>query len=379
MKLQIIGQRIDPRTLGADCDNCPLSGYQPVFPAINTQTTHVLCGEAPGREEVIQGRPFVGASGWFLDKQLVGLGAQRSSMHVTNALLCRAPKKFNDSQWKKALRACKPRLDRELATTKATNILAMGGKANWILTDPAGPFNEPAARDKIISWIGAPLGVGGISVMPSLHPAYVLRVPHFKEVFKLGLRRFLKPPAPWVWPRTIIRAGEEMQAALKEILASGDAVGTDIENTGDPLKSTSRIRCIGVATKDVAVSVPVELNPTNEIALLRLILAGNSTKVMHNGQHDLLGLKRAEYDVGGILFDTLLAHAVVAPILPHDLGFVASLYFHAPRWKAAFKVESEDRGLDLFVSKPIEDLCLYNARDAYMQRILMNPLEASLG
>ena len=378
MKLLGVNSCVDARTLGAKCNECPLRGYTTVLPQVNHDATMIVCGEAPGKEEIIQGRPFVGASGWFLDRQLVALGSSRSAMHVTNALLCRPPKKFSDLQWKQALLCCRPRLDAELALVKATSIAAFGGKAVFTLTDPTGPFNKPCSRDKIFSWRGAPLQSGRFAVMPSLHPAFVLRAPHYKEVFKIDLKRALCPSKPWVWPRIVVTPGAEMISALEEILQSNQPIGVDIENMGDPV-AHARIRCIGVAIDTLAVSVPTELLPTEEMGILSKILASSNVKVMHNGQHDLLGLRDWGWVVNGALFDTLLAHVVVSSLLPHDLGFVASIFFDAPRWKALFKVEAEDRGLVMFVTKPIEDLCKYNACDAWMQRMLKDQLEPYLG
>jgi len=253
----------------------------------------------------------------------------------------------------------------------------MGGKANWALTDPDGPLNEPGSKDKITSWWGGYLpGPGGKSVMPAVHPAFVLRAPHYTPVFKIALRRAVYPKE-WVWPELVITPGPRMVAALEEILAADEPIGVDIENIGDPMAG-ARIRCIGVATSKLAVSVPLELNPLDEIAVLGKILASSRPKVMHNAQHDLLGMKVHNIHVAGETFDTLLAHAVVAPALPHDLGFVAACYLAAPRWKTEHKVEGEDRGLALFEKEAIADLCLYNAKDAWVGRVLKDYLEQDL-
>ena len=381
MKLEVIQPRVDPRQLGANCDECPLKEHTPVPPQVNNQASLVICGEAPGKEEVIQSKPFVGASGWWLDKRLLECGVSRAQVHTTNALLCRPPKKFSDLQWKQALECCRPRLERELAEVRpgdSVSLLACGGKAAWSLTDPTGPFNKPASRDKIFSWRGAPLQVGRFVVLPTIHPAFVLRAPHYKAVFLIDLRRAVNPPAQWQWPRILVEPGAEMRAALQEILAADQPVGVDIENLGDPLNH-ARIRCIGVATREVAVSVPLELNPVEEAILLGHILASNQVKVYHNAPHDILGMKVHNIHTNGRIFDTLLAHAVFDPLMPHDLGFVASYFFPAPRWKSEHKVESEDRGLALFANKPIAELCLYNAKDAWMQRMLKDELEKWLG
>lgn len=377
---------IDARTLGADCDNCPLKGSRPVPPSTNHNATYILCGEAPGKNEVEDGHPFVGRSGFYLNAALRRLGVDRQhECHVTNGLLCLPPKKFKPAQWQQALKCCRPRLEAEVSKVKGSLILAMGGKACYTLTDPTGPFNKPSSRDKITSWRGAFLDSQfanrKFEVMPTLHPAFVLRAPHNGPVFDNDLKRLVsragKQLPDWKWPEIHVKPGPAMVAALKRVLASTEPIGVDIENIGDAM-AQAKIRCIGVAIKDLAVSVPIELNCTEEAILLGQILASNNMKVYHNFQHDVLAMKRWNINVAGPIFDTMLAHAVVAPLLAHDLGFVASMFFHAPRWKTENKVDAEDRGLALFEKKPIEDLCIYNAKDAWMQRILMEPLEAML-
>jgi DNA polymerase I len=113
-------------------------------------------------------------------------------------------------------------------------------------------------------------------------------------------------------------------------------------------------------------------------ALLRNVLESNLPKVFHNGQHDLLSLKYNGIDVLGKVFDTLLAHSIVGPQLPHDLGFVAALEFHAPRWKSEFRVETDLKGTEAFSKRPAHELRTYNARDAWMTVLLLEPLRQRL-
>jgi len=165
-----------------------------------------------------------------------------------------------------------------------------------------------------------------------------------------------------------------MLQALQEI-KEADRIGLDIENYGDALES--KIRCIGVSSSRVAVSVPVErdgLDPSIIVAL-REVLRSPVLKVLHNSQHDRLGLEANGWDVNGPFYDTLFAHAVVAPQLPHDLGFVCSVETAGPRWKSELHSGSEDRGLAVFTRSPWEKLGPYNCKDSYMQCELQPALE----
>jgi len=178
----------------------------------------------------------------------------------------------------------------------------------------------------------------------------------------------------WKWPPLIIQPGEEMLQGLQEI-AQAQRIGLDIENYGDALES--KIRCIGVSSQTCAVSVPVEdAGIDSRITdALRGILLAPVLKVLHNSQHDRLGLEKNGWKVEGPFYDTLFAHAVVAPQLPHDLGFVCAVETPGPRWKSELHSGSEDRGLAVFTRAPWEKLGPYNCKDSFMQDGLQPALE----
>jgi len=81
----------DPRKEGALCDSCPLRGAVPVFGEGPLRVEIAVVGEAPGSNEVEQGRPFIGRSGELLEQVLAEIGLPRSSIYIDNALLCMPP------------------------------------------------------------------------------------------------------------------------------------------------------------------------------------------------------------------------------------------------------------------------------------------------
>ena len=117
---------------------------------------------------------------------------------------------------------------------------------------------------------------------------------------------------------------------------------------------------------------------TVEQIMLSELIESSQPKVMQNAQHDILTLRHNGIHVGGDCFDTLLAHHVVAPQLPHGLGDLASYYFAAPRWKTIFGASSDDKGLAVFTNSPAERLRDYNAKDAMMTALLKDVLEISI-
>jgi DNA polymerase I-like protein with 3'-5' exonuclease and polymerase domains len=99
---------------------------------------------------------------------------------------------------------------------------------------------------------------------------------------------------------------------------------------------------------------------------------------MHNGQHDELSFRANGIDIAGFDFDTLLAHAIIANQIPHDLGFVASCEYAAPRWKTEFRVSGDAKGTQRFIKAKAEDLRTYNAKDSLLTALLRAPLQKRL-
>ena len=369
MQLDSTNPLRDPRADGCDCDNCPLKNRVPVFALPISHPRLAIVAEAPGHNEVVEGVPLVGASGYLLRRNLKRLKVDEATVFKTNAVLCRPPEKMSGADWKQALVCCRPRLERELSATGNAQILAIGGKALATLTD------NP---DKIQLWRGAPLKgrapFESRTILPTIHPAFILRGhDEFDPVFRIDLQRALYPDmCAWTWPETHIEAGPGMEDALRAILASQQPTGIDVETAGiDPL--TSGLLCIGLATKDVAISVPwPPQNVQIEQLTLQILQDAQIPKVFHNAQYDLLTLRAQNIDVCGVISDTLLMHAVVANQLPHNLGFVASNEFPGPRWKSEFRdedAEATKSGVDFGRRDPLE-LRLYNAKDAYMTALL---------
>jgi DNA polymerase I-like protein with 3'-5' exonuclease and polymerase domains len=278
-----------------------------------------------------------------------------TQVYKTNATLCSPSEKVDPKTWKQAIKCCRPRLERELASVPGAPIVAVGGKALQTLTGKA----------KITPWRGAPVeGIkpfGGRYIIPTIHPAYIMRgKDSWDPVFRMDLSRAISPK-PFEWPPFYIDEGPEMEAGLRAILAAKKITAVDVE-TDDINPFTANLRCIGLANEDVGVSVPWE--PPNELykdLITQILLDPTIEKTFHNAQYDLLSLRHVGgFTVRGPIFDTLLAHAIIAPQLPHDLGFVVSCELNAPRWKSIFRVEGADKGVARFKKADSKDLRTYN-------------------
>ena len=131
----------------------------------------MFIGEAPGREEDLQGRPFVGMAGQLLTKMIESIGLQRADVYIANILKDRPP--GNRQPEPSEVAACLPWLEQQLDIIRPRIICTLGRHAAMALLDPTIAIMR--ARGTWMAWRGTP-------VMPTLHPAYLLRNPDAKKL-----------------------------------------------------------------------------------------------------------------------------------------------------------------------------------------------------
>jgi DNA polymerase len=156
----------------AECQRCPLGATRTtfVFGVGNPQAKLMLIGEAPGRDEDLQGEPFVGAAGQLLDKILAAVNFKRDEVYIANILKCRPPGNRNPEPLEIA--ACSPILARQIELIRPRIICTLGSfAAKTILQE----------KDGISRLRGRIHYYRGIPVVPTFHPAALLRNPAWKK------------------------------------------------------------------------------------------------------------------------------------------------------------------------------------------------------
>ena len=149
-----------------DCQRCRLAQERKhiVFGVGNAAAEILIVGEAPGRDEDLQGEPFVGAAGQLLTKMLKAMGLSRSDVYITNILKCRPPQ--NRDPERDEVESCEPFLRKQIDAMGPRIIIAMGNfAAKTLLRTTTG----------ITRLRGTFYTYHGIPVMPTFHPAYLLR------------------------------------------------------------------------------------------------------------------------------------------------------------------------------------------------------------
>ena len=155
-----------------DCTRCPLHRERTtvVHTEGNRKARLLFVGEAPGADEDIQARPFVGRAGQLLTKIIEAIGLKREEVLIGNVNRCRPP--GNRPPTPEEASMCKPFLLREIAIVQPEVIVVLGNTAMKNLLD---------TREGITKLRGTFQEYKGIKVMPTFHPAYLLRDPSKKR------------------------------------------------------------------------------------------------------------------------------------------------------------------------------------------------------
>jgi DNA polymerase len=155
-----------------DCQRCKLSGGRRniVFGQGHPNAELMFVGEAPGADEDEQGLAFVGRAGQLLTKIIEAIGLTRDDVFIANVLKCRPPQNRNPEP--DEIQACQPFLERQIELIRPKVLVGLGKFAGQWLLKTAEPISKIRGR------VGA---YQEIAVIPTYHPAYLLRNPGAKK------------------------------------------------------------------------------------------------------------------------------------------------------------------------------------------------------
>jgi uracil-DNA glycosylase len=155
-----------------DCQRCKLCEHRNkiVFGEGNPRARLMFVGEGPGADEDASGRPFVGRAGQLLDKIIEAIGMKREEVYIANVVKCRPPK--NRDPEPDEVATCEPFLLRQIAFIQPEVVVTLGLPAFQCLVKTKEPISR--ARGRWRDW-------NGMKLMPTFHPAYLLRSPEKKR------------------------------------------------------------------------------------------------------------------------------------------------------------------------------------------------------
>jgi uracil-DNA glycosylase family 4 len=155
-----------------ECTRCKLASGRTtlVFGTGNPRAEIMFVGEGPGADEDKQGEPFVGKAGQLLTKMIEAMGFRREDVYIANVVKCRPP--GNRDPEPDEIAACEPFLKQQIAAVAPKVVVALGRFAvHTLLRDPT-PISKQRGRWREYE---------GVKLMPTFHPAYLLRNPPEKK------------------------------------------------------------------------------------------------------------------------------------------------------------------------------------------------------
>lgn len=335
-----------------------------------SQPKIALVGEAPGAEEEYAGIPFIGKSGRLIKSLLKGAGIDFESCFVTNVFLDRPkqnkveefftnkklgvknlPASGRGKYLKPEFAAEIERLKLELMSATPNIVIALGGTASWALLGD-GKISS------IRGFIAESTLVPGLKVLPTYHPAAVLRQWDLWATVTMDLAKAFREsetfeiirPERQIWIEPDL---SDMEIFYLTHLLSAKQISVDIETRG------GQITCIGFAPNpNLSIVVPFHderkpgqsywTTPADEILAwqyVRRVLELPCEKVMQNGMYDMQYLwKTAGIRTRNARHDTMILHHTLQPELPKSLAFLGSVYTNEAAWKGMReKDEDEDK------------------------------------
>lgn len=303
-----------------------------------------IVGEAPGADEVIDGRPFVGVSGQLLRNCLGRCGVSEATIRFAN--LCQYQpegNKFASVLGSRQLAAGIEELASDIREFRPTVIAALG---NWPLYTLTGRRGKKGAGSGIGKWRGSILpcsldGCGDIKVIATFHPAFIVRNREAYPIFDTDIKRVIGDSAfrEFRYPErklVLDPRGSELDYWV-DYLRDSEWLDCDIET----IKKSHHILCHGFSPEPgISVVIPEGVSDFTRRSAIDAIYRSRAKKCFHNGAgFDLIQLSVNGYTVDGYEWDTMTAQHVMWAELPKSLEYLTSVYTRQVYYKTAGRAE----------------------------------------
>jgi uracil-DNA glycosylase family 4 len=340
-----------------------IEGQNPVPPRGDAWGKAAIIGEAPGREEILFQKPFVGEAGRLLSRMLNECGINEKELWIDNVCPFQPPKNDDEEIPEEAMAEYARELDERLASLPNLNLLIpLGNTALFWLTKKRGIYKWRGSLG--VCEIGQGEGKRQIKYLASFHPAFLLRNPGNtgKVLSDFGrIKREIEKPEVVLGPpkRTflIYPKAKEVEEFLGEC-RQAPMVSIDIETN----PKERQIICVGVApSAKLAMCIPWERK--GDIELLKEFFSSEQPKVGHFASlYDNFWLSWFGIPINNLSLDTMYMHHCLNPAEDHSLAVIASLFTEEPYWKDEAIDPKEGTSARIF--KPNEASYLYNCKDA---------------
>lgn len=344
----------------ADCDNCPLQKRQFCPSSIPAGAVLTVVGEAPGVEEVIEQKPFIGPSGLVLDGALRYVGINPAKVAMTNAVLCRPV--ANDGTPAEAIKACSARLAHDIRTAGAKYIIAAGNAALFSLDKLAGRSASAGVMaragetyDYYVSDVDGGTydddRVNSVNHVfkytATVNPAYVLRNDEYAPIY---VRHVARAAKPYVRDFTIDKVTfavmtQDNRDRIIQYLNSfdrGAPCAFDVETDhlqwyDTPEMPAADLLCLVFTLENWrSVIIPADMLSDPAVRSIVEVCFNEYHIIAQNGKFDQ-NVMQARC---GIYFeladDTMLMHYALYELGAHGLKELATEYLGAPKYEEIF-------------------------------------------
>jgi DNA polymerase-1 len=319
----------------------------------------MVIGEAPGFREDQIGKPFAGKAGQLLDSLLTEVGLPRESIYITNTNRCRPPD--NRTPTRTEIKACHTFTEQELAIVKPQYLLLLGNVALQGITGKSG----------IMKKRGAIMEVGPYKVMPTLHPAAILRNPAWAPLLKADLQalsRAVKGENEELVTKTqLIRNSRSLAKFLRLVEGVDTPIAFDLETWGPGEKGGLRPWAPGgkvltcsftwEAGKSYVVAIEhpaVEWDiPIERVFSSLQVAFGTKKMVGHNAKFDMSWMRAKGVKLTAS-FDTHLAAHLLDENRPNGLKSLSRTFLGADSYEAKISFDTPHK---------LSELAIYNGKD----------------
>lgn len=348
------------------CGECPLKGRTKVLGQSGVEDAKVvIIGDTPKEMDEKEGMPFAGMLGAKLKEAIAQSGLIYHMVHKTNLVSCRCT--ITSAEYAEAARCCRPGFLQEMEALKVAGAKVIVPVEKVVMTELGIEGAIGKMRGSVF-----PVGKGQFAV-PTYSPSWILGgmwkeeptwIADFLKAREISLASWKPPKEKFNLFPTESDVEKFMDNAIKKKLL----VGVDIETTSlSPYHSKIIMIGFSISGEEVLV-VPFTKkggsaywSMSEEIRVRKYIqgMFDVCPTMYQNGAFDVRHLEEKGYRVKDIAHDTMLLHHCINAELPHNLGYIVSVYGKTPAWKEVVKGQA-----DRMVNMEDDVVRTYNARDA---------------
>jgi DNA polymerase I - 3''-5'' exonuclease and polymerase domains len=364
------------------CKECPLSGYcnKVRGESASEKPRIAFIGEAPGKDEDQLGHPFVGSAGQELDRILAKAGIYRQNAYLLNLVNCRPPENnLDSSEGIEALESCQPGLEEELSKLYdlgVRTLVPLGAK-------PTAALGIEGSIHKVRGSVYETKIAGHTFwSIPTFHPSFIIHgewgeeptcVNDIEKAVDIAQNGYTPPKEDFLLFPTV----RDIEARTKDILKRKPLLGVDTETTALTYYEAEIFVMSLALSGEEAFSIPfysqgfVPYWKNGDLNRVKNCLSDILEKcptMYQNAPFDVSVLEANGFHIGRIAHDVLLIHHAIHPELPHNLGYIVSIYGATPFWKDIKLKFPRMR------ETPDIELRTYNCRDSVVLHQILSPL-----